>query len=37
LGLVGVLARRGAQFERLSIDAGRLFARIAHVPNGLFR
>ena len=37
LGLVGVLARRGAQFERLSIDAGRLFARIAQVPNGLFR
>ena len=37
LGLVGVLARRGAQFERLSIDAGRLFVRIAHVPNGLFR
>src|ERR1700758_3564795 len=31
LGLVDVLARRGAAFESLSIDAGRLFARIAQV------
>ena len=37
LGLVGVLARRGGAFESLGIDAGRLFARIARVPNGLFR
>jgi hypothetical protein len=37
LGLVDVLARRGAAFESLSIDAGRLFARIARVPDGLFR
>ena len=37
LGLVDVLARRGAAFESLSIDAGRLFARITRVPDGLFR
>jgi hypothetical protein len=37
LGLVGVLARRGGAFESLGIDAGRLFARIARVPDGLFR
>jgi hypothetical protein len=37
LGLVDVLAGRGAAFESLSIDAGRLFARIAQVPDGLFR
>jgi hypothetical protein len=37
LGLVGVLARRGGAFESLGIDAGRLFARVARVPDGLFR
>ena len=37
LGLVGVLARRGGAFESLGIDAGRLFARIARVPDGLFQ
>ena len=37
LGLVDLLARRGAEFECLNVDAGRLFARIARVPNGLFR
>jgi hypothetical protein len=37
LALVDVLARRGAEFESLSIDAGRLFARIARVPDRLFR
>jgi hypothetical protein len=37
LGLVDLLARRGAEFERLNVNAGRLFARIARVPNGLFR
>jgi hypothetical protein len=37
LGLVGVLARRGAAFESLGVDAERLFARIARVPNGLFQ
>ena len=37
LGLVDVLAGRGAAFESLSIDAGRLFARIAQVPDGLVR
>ena len=37
LGLVGVLARRGAAFDSLGIDAERLFARIARVPNGLFQ
>jgi hypothetical protein len=37
LGLVGVLARRGAAFHSLGIDAGRLFVRIARVPNGLFQ
>jgi hypothetical protein len=36
LGLVGVLARRGAAFDNLSIDAERLFVRIGRVPNGLF-
>ncbi|HEX9464212.1 MAG TPA: hypothetical protein VGB82_16560 [Alphaproteobacteria bacterium] len=36
-GLVGVLARRGAAFERLGLDAGRLFQRICRVPDGLFR
>jgi hypothetical protein len=36
LGLVGVLVRRGAAFERLGIDAGRLFARVGRVPDGLF-
>ena len=36
-GLADLLARRGAEFERLNVDAGRLFARIARVPNGLFR
>jgi hypothetical protein len=37
LGLVGLLAQRGAAFEKLGIDAERLFARIARVPDGLFR
>jgi hypothetical protein len=37
LGLVDLLARRGAEFECLSVDAGRLFTRIARVPIGLFR
>jgi hypothetical protein len=37
LGLVDLLARRGAAFERLDVDTGRLFARIGRVPNGLFQ
>ena len=37
LGLVGLLAQRGAAFEKLGIDAERLFARIARIPNGLLR
>ena len=37
LGLVGILARRGAAFESLGVNAERLFARIARVPDGLFR
>jgi hypothetical protein len=37
LGLVDLLARRGAEFECLNVDAGRLFAHIARVPHGLFR
>jgi hypothetical protein len=37
LGLVGVLARRGAAFETLGIDAERLFTRIGRVPNRLFQ
>jgi hypothetical protein len=37
LGLVGVLARRGAAFDSLGIDAERLFARISRVPDGLFQ
>jgi hypothetical protein len=37
LGLVGVLARRGAAFNSLGIDAERLFVRIGRVPNGLFQ
>lgn len=37
LGLVGVLAQRGAAFDRLGVDAERLFVRIGRVPNGLFR
>jgi hypothetical protein len=37
LGLVGVLARRGAAFENLGVNAERLFARIGRVPDGLFR
>jgi hypothetical protein len=37
LGLVGVLARRGAAFESLGVNAERLFARIARAPDGLFR
>jgi hypothetical protein len=37
LGLVGVLARRGAAFESLGIDAERLFMRIGRVPDGLFQ
>jgi hypothetical protein len=37
LGLVGILARRGAAFDCLGIDAERLFARIGRAPNGLFQ
>jgi hypothetical protein len=37
LGLVGVLARRGAAFDSLGVDAERLFVRIGRVPNGLFQ
>ncbi|HYZ40666.1 MAG TPA: hypothetical protein VE687_08575 [Stellaceae bacterium] len=37
LGLVSVLARRGAAFESLGVNAERLFARITRTPNGLFR
>ena len=37
LGLVGLLARRGAAFESLGVNAERLFARIARAPDGLFR
>jgi hypothetical protein len=37
LGLVSVLARRGAAFDSLGIDAERLFVRIGRVPNGLFQ
>ena len=37
LGLVGVLAQRGAAFDSLGIDAERLFVRIGRVPNGLFQ
>jgi len=36
LGLVGVLAQRGEAFERLEIDAGQLFMRLGHLPDGLF-
>src|SRR5258708_7403294 len=36
LGLVGVLVRRGAAFERLGIDAERLFVRLGRVPDSLF-
>lgn len=37
LGLVGVLARRGAAFEDLGVNAERLFVRVVRVPDGLFR
>ena len=37
LGLVGLLARRGAAFESLGVNAERLFARIARAPDWLFR
>jgi hypothetical protein len=37
LGLVGVLARRGAAFDSLGVDAERLFVRIGRVPNGLLQ
>jgi hypothetical protein len=37
LGLVDVLALRGAAFERLGVDAAKLFAGIGRVPDGLFR
>ena len=37
LGLVDVLARRGAAFESLGVDAAQLFASIGRVPDGLFR
>jgi demethoxyubiquinone hydroxylase (CLK1/Coq7/Cat5 family) len=37
VGLVALLARRGAAFERLNIDAERLFACLGRVPDGLFR
>src|SRR5258708_18135476 len=36
LGPVGILARRGAAFDRLGTDPERLFVRISRVPNGLF-
>jgi hypothetical protein len=36
VGLVAVLARRGAAFERLGVDAERLLARLGRVPDGLF-
>jgi hypothetical protein len=36
LGLVGVLARRGAAFERLEVDAGQLFVQLGRVPDALF-
>jgi hypothetical protein len=32
-----VLARRGPAFESFGVDAGRLFARVTRVPDGLFR
>ena len=35
-GLVAVLAQRGASFERLGIDAERLFLRLRLLPDGLF-
>jgi hypothetical protein len=35
-GLVDVLALRGAAFECLGLDAGRLFQRLCRVPDGLF-
>lgn len=35
--LVAVLARRGAAFERLGVDAERLFARLGRVPDGLIQ
>jgi hypothetical protein len=37
LRLVGVLARRGAAFDSLGVDAERLLVRIGRVPNGLFQ
>jgi hypothetical protein len=37
LGLVDVLALRGAAFESLGVDAAKLFAGIGRVPDGLFR
>ena len=37
LDLVTLLARRGAAFERLNVDAEPLFARLGRVPDGLFR
>jgi hypothetical protein len=37
LDLVTLLARRGAAFERLNVDAERLFARLGRVPDRLFR
>ena len=37
LGLVAILAQRGAAFENLRVDAARLFADIGRVPDGLFR
>jgi hypothetical protein len=35
VGLVAVLVRRGAAFERLGIDAEHLFARLRRIPDGL--
>lgn len=37
LALVAILARRGAAFESLGVDAARLFADLGRVPDGLFR
>jgi hypothetical protein len=37
LGLVDVLALRGAAFESLGVDAAQLFTGLARLPGGLFR
>jgi hypothetical protein len=36
LGLIDILARRGAAFDHLDLDSDRLFARLRRVPHGLF-